>query len=124
MWSSFDSRTALCAGFLPRTSASAPPRRCGFTCSSQVAAACGSRSQSRTSRPTDAACEARLTAVVVFPTPPLVLYTAITVAATTSSLHDRLRQHPGGRPGIGQNGAGSPIDAKPVGVVQKLTPVV
>jgi len=38
---------------------------------------CGSRSQSRTLRPLLARKQARFTDVVVFPTPPLILYTAI-----------------------------------------------
>src|ERR1035437_865244 len=54
-----------------------------------VALACGSRSNSRTRRPTAATQAARLTAVVVLPTPPFWLATAITLVGTRKEYRNR-----------------------------------
>src|ERR1051325_11441408 len=57
-----------------------------------VALACGSRSNSNTRRPAAAMQAARFTAVVVFPTPPFWLATAITLVGTR-----RIKGKPGGQ---------------------------
>ena len=58
---------------MPLMSALPPPLTLGFTRNMKEAAPCGSRSQSTVRSPLSAARKARLTAVVVFPTPPLML---------------------------------------------------
>ena len=67
---------ASSSGRLPLMSALPPPLTFGFTRNMKLAAPCGSRSHKTVRSPPSAARYARLTAAVVFPTPPLMLYVA------------------------------------------------